>query len=132
MGEIHRLSFCVLLRNGRALLVHRHPQRRLYPDVWDLPGGHIEPGETPEAAARREIGEELGVTVTGLERVPVPVHTPAVTHVFVARGWRGEPANLALDEHDAIGWFTPEEAAILRLAVPELAEILRAAAAMGL
>lgn len=29
---------------------------------WELPGGHIEPGETPEAAARRELWEETGVT----------------------------------------------------------------------
>jgi 8-oxo-dGTP diphosphatase len=29
---------------------------------WELPGGHIEPGETAEAAARRELWEETGVT----------------------------------------------------------------------
>ena len=42
-----------LLRDGRVLLVHRHPLRENYPDCWDLPGGHVESGETPTEAARR-------------------------------------------------------------------------------
>ncbi len=126
------MAFCLLVREGRALLVHRHPQRGSYPDVWDLPGGHIEAGESPEATARRELAEELGVIVTDLERVAVPVVVPgAESHVFVARTWHGEPANLAPDEHDAIGWFTPVEADDLRLAVPEVAAILHAAVVMG-
>nr|WP_231918584.1 NUDIX domain-containing protein [Microlunatus sagamiharensis] len=35
------------------MLGHRHPARRWYPDCWDLFGGHVEPGESPEQAARR-------------------------------------------------------------------------------
>lgn len=125
MQGIRRVAFCVLVDQGRALLVHRHPGRRLYPDVWDLPGGHVERGESPDATARREVAEELGVTVVDLELVAVPVDVPGVvTHTFVAHRWQGEPANLAPHEHDAIGWFTPAEAEALRLAVPEVAAIL--------
>lgn len=128
MEEVRRVAFCVLAEQGRALLVHRHAGRRLYPDVWDLPGGHVEPGETPDATARREIAEELGVTVVDLELVDVPVDVPgAITHTYVALRWLGEPANLAPHEHDAIGWFTPAEAEGLTLAVPEVAAILWAA-----
>ena len=130
MAPIHRVSFCVLVRDGRAVLVNRHPGRHSYPDVWDLPGGHIEPGESPSATARREVAEELGVVVGDLEPVPVPVNVPgAETHVFVALTWSGEPTNLAPDEHDAIGWFSPAEAGALRLAIPEVAAILDAAIA---
>ena len=44
-----------LLRDGnRVLLCHRSPQRRWYPDVWDLPGGHVERRELPGAALARE------------------------------------------------------------------------------
>ena len=130
MDERHRVAFCVLVRQGRALLVHRHPGRRWYPDVWDLPGGHVEPGESTDATAQRELAEELGVTVSELELLAVPVEVPGtVTHAYVARAWSGEPANLAPQEHDAIGWFTPAEAAGLRLAVPEVAAIVSAAVA---
>ena len=54
----------LMRRGGRALLVHRAPGRRWYPDCWDLPGGHVEDGETQAEALRRELGEELGVTAT--------------------------------------------------------------------
>ena len=58
----------VLVVNGdRVLLVlrARAPNRGL----WALPGGRIEPGEGPEAAARRELAEESGVVVDGLRRI---------------------------------------------------------------
>ncbi|MFI9507911.1 NUDIX domain-containing protein [Nocardia sp. NPDC052566] len=43
---------------GRALLVEP-----AYKDYWELPGGVVEAGESPGAAAVREIGEELGLSV---------------------------------------------------------------------
>ncbi|OYN98759.1 hypothetical protein CGZ95_11820 [Enemella evansiae] len=44
------IAVAALVRDGRVLLAHRHPERRWYPDCWDLVGGHVEPGETPEQA----------------------------------------------------------------------------------
>lgn len=49
--------------DGRALLCHRSPERRWYPDVWDLAGGHVEAGESPARALVRELREELGVSI---------------------------------------------------------------------
>lgn len=42
---------------GRILLL-----RPTYKDFWDIPGGYVEPGESPHAACIREIREELGIT----------------------------------------------------------------------
>lgn len=50
--------------DGRVLLV-----RPTYKPHWDIPGGYVEPGESPLAACRREIREELGITP------PVNAHT---------------------------------------------------------
>ena len=53
-----RIVMAVLVRDDCVLLGHRHPERSWYPDVWDLPGGHVEDGEAPAAALRRELSED--------------------------------------------------------------------------
>ena len=45
---------------GRVFVQRRSPDRRLFPDSWDIVGGHLEPGETALDALRREIEEETG------------------------------------------------------------------------
>lgn len=108
-----------LLRDGdRVLLCHRSAGRRWYPDVWDLPGGHIEDGEAPGAALARELREELGVTVDE-PAGPAMREVSGATYdmrIWLIDVWRGTPVNAAPDEHDAIGWFERAELADLRLA----------------
>lgn len=55
------LAGCVILDDyNRILLIHRNTEKL---SQWELPGGKVEKGETAEAAAVREIKEELGVDV---------------------------------------------------------------------
>jgi 8-oxo-dGTP diphosphatase len=54
-------SCAVVTRRGQVLLARR--ARAPYAGRWDLPGGFLEAGETPERALRRELREELGVGV---------------------------------------------------------------------
>lgn len=101
-----------LLRDGdRLLLVHRSPQRLHFPDVWDLPGGHVDPGELPAAAVVRELREELGVEVTEPPGPPMTeLHISAISmKIWLFETWTGTPANTAPEEHDAIGWFTKDQ-----------------------
>lgn len=133
MAPLTHVAIALLVRDGRALLAHRHPGRRWYPDVWDLVGGHIEPGETPEQAVRRECLEEIGVAVGALHPLPITLTSTTVrVHAFLVTEWTGEPTNLAPDEHDDLAWFSPEQMEPLALAepnyLPHLVEAMRCAA----
>jgi 8-oxo-dGTP pyrophosphatase MutT (NUDIX family) len=57
------VSACFRDTEGRVLLVNP-----VYKDAWDLPGGAVEAEESPHAACRREVAEELG-----LDRPPGPI-----------------------------------------------------------
>jgi 8-oxo-dGTP diphosphatase len=113
------IAVVALITRGRLLLAHRRAERRWYPDCWDLVGGHLEPGESPEQAAIRECREEIDVDISELHPIEVNFEDPAVeAHAFLVTSWRGDPRNAAPDEHDAIRWFTSEELPGLRLADP--------------
>ncbi|MGB3764895.1 MAG: NUDIX hydrolase [Ornithinimicrobium sp.] len=113
------IAAAALIRDGRVLMAHRNPQRRWYPDCWDLVGGHIEPGESPEQAVIRECGEELGVRIFDPRSMPMAFTDPGIQmHAFVVERWEGEPINAAPDEHDRLQWFEPAELAHLKLADP--------------
>lgn len=127
MGAHHLVATAVLMASDRVLLCHRHPNRRWYPDVWDVPGGHIEVGETPADAARRELREELGVEILIESEQPFRVYEPKsdlTLHAWVVTKWSGEVANLAPDEHDDVAWFSVDELGPLKLADPALRGLL--------
>ena len=64
----HLVAYCVLVdvdRSSLLLVDHRNAQQ------WLPTGGHVDPGEHPAAAARRELAEELGVDAPPLVADPV-------------------------------------------------------------
>ena len=113
-----RIVAGAMIKDGRILLCHRSPNRRWYPDVWDLPGGHVESGETSTEALKRELLEELGVSVRSLARHPLDrVRTSEFEmDIWPVTDWHGTPANLVPDEHDAIAWFAAEDLTTLEMA----------------
>jgi 8-oxo-dGTP diphosphatase len=77
-SELPRLVVCaIILRNGNVLLEKRAPSGIEGLDgMWDLPGGKVECGETPEVAIIREMAEELGIAVEPAYLVPyLPIST---------------------------------------------------------
>ena len=67
--------------HGAVLMQERDATPVLDPERWGLPGGHLEPGEEPVEAARRELEEETGVAL-----VAPPVHWADVTVFHAAYG----------------------------------------------
>jgi 8-oxo-dGTP diphosphatase len=128
-GGGHHVVAAVLLRADHVLLCHRSPGRRWYPDVWDFPGGHVQPGEDPGDALRRELAEELGIELEGLDGGPVlrriDPDTGLDLTVWVARCWRGTARNLQPEEHDAIGWFERGQLEGLSFADPSYLTLLQ-------
>ncbi len=75
------IAIAVVEHENQFLIGQRPPWVALA-GMWEFPGGKIEPGETPEAAAVRECREETGLAVEPLFRYPV--HVQAYDHDRVA------------------------------------------------
>ncbi len=57
-------TLCYVRQNGKTLMVHRIKKANdMHQGKWNGLGGKLEPGETPEECAQREIREEAGLTV---------------------------------------------------------------------
>ena len=62
MSDKRRVANVILRdQEGRILLQHRTDDAEFFPGMWGNFGGHMNPGETPEQAATRELKEELDV-----------------------------------------------------------------------
>ena len=121
---------------GRVLLIHFVLPNMTF---WATPGGGVEPGETPLAAAHRELQEELGIAVP----LEGPVHQAVGifefegvlienTDNFFAGRWDGVPRLIGATETESAAltearWWTMEEVEQSRDAIfpRDLAQVLR-------
>ena len=63
-----KLVVAALVRDGAKILMSRRRPDQPMPDLWEFPGGKVEPGESPTDALAREVREELGCEV-GVGRI---------------------------------------------------------------
>lgn len=113
--------------DSRVLLGQRSAARAWLPGVWDVPGGHCEPGESPEAALARELGEELAITPTAWEHLATEREQGVTLHLYRVSRWDGIPRNVQPEEHDALAWVSADDACRLPLAHAVLGAVLRRA-----
>ncbi len=98
-----RIHAVVFDEQKRILLSHRRDK-----DLWDLPGGSLEPGELPTEGVIREAKEETGLDVE-VERLFEVAVTPdsRLSFVFYCRAVGGEM--VPTEEMDAVSFFYRDE-----------------------
>jgi 8-oxo-dGTP diphosphatase len=101
----------VLVRDGRVALVHR-PEY----DDWTLPKGKLDPGETFEEAALREVSEETGIRAELGPELPSTRYRDSKDRPKIVRYWEMRPVSGEFspnEEVDELRWLEPAEAAEL-------------------
>ena len=92
--------------DGRVLIAQRPPGKALA-GLWEFPGGKLDPGERPEAALIRELGEELGIAVKEACLAPLTFASHAypdfhlLMPLWVCRRWDG---TVSPREGQALKW----------------------------
>ncbi|MFD1333106.1 NAD(+) diphosphatase [Methylopila musalis] len=105
------VAIMLVTHGGRCLLGR---QARFPPGVWSCLAGFVEPGETLEDAARREIFEEAGVIVGPVSYAfSQPWPFPSQLMLGVTAEARGDALTPDLSELEALRWFSRDEAAAL-------------------
>jgi 8-oxo-dGTP diphosphatase len=124
---IHVVAGALFDESGRVLIAQRPPGKHMA-GGWEFPGGKLEPDEQPLAGLRRELQEELGVTVLAAEPLISYEHAYADRRVlldlWLVSRFTGEPASLdgqalkwvSLGELDSVGLLEADRPMIAALA----------------
>lgn len=105
-------SAVLCVKDGKILLVKqfRYPYKE---EVWEIPAGKINDGETPEQTAIRELEEEGGIKADRVIKMfdvyPSPGYTDEIIRIYKAEGLT--KTELKLDEGEFLSgaWFTRDE-----------------------
>lgn len=114
MREVACVAALIRDERHRVFAHRRTPDRRLFPGVWDIVGGHLEAGETPEEALARETEEETGWRLRRIEAVIADwewecdgVVRRELDYLVEVDGDLGAP-RLERGKQDAYSWLGPD------------------------
>ena len=113
----------------KHILITQRKAEQVLGGYWELPGGKVEPDETPRDAVVRELLEETGMHVQPIAALPTTQHHYDHAHVrlipFICEHTAGKPQPLQVDQ---VRWVTPQQLADYDFplaSLPVLAELLR-------
>lgn len=93
--KLTEVAVGILLRADDQFLLATRPADKVLSGHWEFPGGKLEPGEDALGALRRELLEELGITVLQAQFWRETVHSYPHARVslqfFLVTQWQGEP-----------------------------------------
>lgn len=131
------LPYCVArIRNAEGAVLMGQTvniPRKPYPANWDMPGGKLEDGETPEECMRRELREELGLGVKSIRLAEVFHHTKGTIREDCTNDRRGlavcydvvlEEGEIVPTEQENVHFVSPKELRTLKM-TPWCAYFLR-------
>lgn len=103
--KVVEVAVGVLIQADGQFLLTSRPAGKVYEGYWEFPGGKIEAGETVEQALRRELQEEIGITIAAarpwrVEMVDYP-HALVRLHFCQVFQWTGE---LQMKEGQGYAW----------------------------
>ena len=106
--RIHVAAGILLDSSGQVLIGQRPAQSTHSPEYWEFPGGKLEVGETAYEALKRELAEEIGVTVADAVLLSMHSHEYRERHVvlyfFLSRHWHGDVQPL---DGQQLAWCAP-------------------------
>ncbi len=102
---------CALIEQGELLLCVQRSESMQHAGKWELPGGKLEPGETPEQCLIRECEEELGIRLSIVERLPAVRHAYPEGPLIELMPFRCSIGGgaLRLHEHSAHRWLEGDQ-----------------------
>lgn len=120
------VAAAVIVRPDGQFLLAQRPQAKPYAGYWEFPGGKLLPGETPLAALKRELKEELDLTLESawpwLTRNYAYPHASVRLHFFRVYRWNGNARGL---EGQEVAWQLPEKPSVAPM-LPANAPVLSA------
>jgi len=106
--------------DGAYLFLQRSSKSGTWPGFWEFPGGKADPGESASTALKREFVEETGLAVEP-EALLAEFEWPREKDIIVYQIHTVRAASFApviSHEHDAFGWFMPDELKALNISAP--------------
>lgn len=96
--------------NGEKMIFATQRGYGEFKDGWEFPGGKVEPGETPQAALKREIMEELETEIEVGDLIETIEYDYPTFHLSMDCFWAEiVKGDLVLREHEAAKWLTKEQ-----------------------
>ena len=96
--------------NGEKMIFATQRGYGEFKDGWEFPGGKVEPGETPQAALKREIMEELETEIKVGDLIETIEYDYPTFHLSMDCFWAEiVKGDLVLREHEAAKWLTKEQ-----------------------